>query len=114
MQAWFQHDRETPHTSNFAPTFLREVFRNRIVGKRAEHEWSPYSSDLNPFDFLLWGYLKDRMYGNLPQTLDELKVSVKPYINRITIQMNPNVVDNFCYYIAVCIKRKGAHFEHII
>ena len=113
-QAWFQQDGATPHTSNFALNFLRAVFGNRIISKRAEHEWAPHSPDLNPLDFFLWGYLKDRVYGNSPQTIDELKLSVETHIKRISIQMCRNVIANFSRRIAVCLKRKGAHFEHVI
>ena len=113
-QAWFQQDGATPHTSNFALTFLREVFGYRIISRRAEHEWAPHSPDLNPLDFFLWGYLKDRVYGNSPQTLDELKLSVETHTNRISLQMCRNVIANFNRRIAVCLKRKGAHFEHVI
>ncbi|GBM79642.1 hypothetical protein AVEN_184203-1 [Araneus ventricosus] len=37
----------------------------------------PCSPDLNPLDFFLWGYIKQRVYATPPPTLQELR-------NRIT------------------------------
>jgi hypothetical protein len=34
------------------------------------------SPDLNPPDFYLWGYLKDNVYENNPQTIGELKAAI--------------------------------------
>ena len=34
------------------------------------------SPDLNPLDFFLWGYLKDRVYGNKPEDLQALKTNI--------------------------------------
>jgi len=32
----------------------------------------PYSPDLNPPDYFLWGYLKERIYNNNLKTLEAL------------------------------------------
>jgi hypothetical protein len=34
------------------------------------HDWPAYSPDLNPYDFFLWGRLKDRFYQSNPKTLE--------------------------------------------
>ncbi|GBN70459.1 hypothetical protein AVEN_164132-1 [Araneus ventricosus] len=36
---------------------------NRIISRLFRKAWSPRSSNLNPRDFWLWGYLKDAVYG---------------------------------------------------
>ena len=38
--------------------------------------WSLHSPDLNPPDFCLWGYLKDRVYEHNPQTIPDLKAAI--------------------------------------
>jgi hypothetical protein len=35
--------------------------------------WSADTSDLNPFDFYLWGTIKQEMYRSDPHTIEELK-----------------------------------------
>ena len=38
-----------------------------------EHQWTPHSPDLNPPDFYLWGFVKDHVYENRPQSIAELR-----------------------------------------
>ena len=73
---WFQQDGATPHTSNESLAWLRQRFPDRLISRRCDPEWSPHSPDLNPPDFYLWGYLKDRVFGNNPQTIPDLKAAI--------------------------------------
>ncbi|GBO40468.1 hypothetical protein AVEN_267533-1 [Araneus ventricosus] len=41
-------------------------------------EWPPCSPELNPLDFFLWGYIKQRVYETPPPTLPPPGTS-KPY-----------------------------------
>jgi hypothetical protein len=36
--------------------------------------WSPYSPDMNPCAYFLWGFLKDSVYRNNSHTLKNLTV----------------------------------------
>ena len=45
--------------------------------------WAPYSPDCNPCDFLLWGYLKERVYHPLQTILAALKSKIKSEFERI-------------------------------
>ena len=110
---WYQQDGATPHTSNLTLDFLRGVFGGRLISRRADHEWSPHSPDLSPLDFFLWGYLKNRVYGTTPTTLEELKNSVTQHIQDISIEICQNVINNFQRRLTACVTRKGAHFEHV-
>ena len=72
---WFMQDGARPHRTAEVFHFLQATFRNRIValGTLAltghDVEWPPYSPDLNPSDFFLWDYLKDRVFKDVPATL---------------------------------------------
>jgi len=67
---------------------------------------------LNSPDFYLWGYLKDRVYGNNPQTIPDLKAAITAAIRAIPKEEcgrsrelcppDPNVP-----------AAPGAHLEHI-
>lgn len=65
------------------PMLLRRTFKNRVISNRFPElfncgwTWPPYSPDLNPCDFYLWGYLKDRVYRRSPRTIPELKVEIE-------------------------------------
>ncbi|KAJ4436782.1 hypothetical protein ANN_16914 [Periplaneta americana] len=41
---------------------LDENLRNRCIERRGPREWSSRSPDLNPLDFAVWSYLKEKMY----------------------------------------------------
>ena len=43
---------------------------------RRRDSWAPPSSDLNPCDSCLWGYLKELVYNPLPANLLALKEKV--------------------------------------
>ena len=58
---WFQQDGATPHTSDDSLAWLQQRIGGRLISRRCDPEWSAYTSDLNPLDFFLWGYLKDRV-----------------------------------------------------
>ena len=71
---WFQQDGATPHTAKQTLTWLEDRFHGRIISLKTEQPWPPHSPDLNPPDFFLWGYLKDRVYTSKPWTIQELKI----------------------------------------
>ena len=71
-EQWFQQDGATPHTSSNTLVWLRQRFEDRLISRRCDIEWEPHSPSLNPPDFYLWGYLKDRVYKNNCQTVGDL------------------------------------------
>ena len=110
---WFQQDGATPHTSNDSMAWLQR-FPGRLISRRSDPEWSPHSPDLNPPDFYLWGYLKDNVYANHPQTIPELKDSIAAAVNAISKEECRRVIENFVRRVQVCLQRQGAHLEHIL
>ena len=70
-------------------------------------------SDLNPPDFYLWGYLKDRVYEHNPQTIPDLKAAITAAIRAIPREECRRVIENFARRIQVCLQRRGGHLEHI-
>ncbi|GBM12798.1 hypothetical protein AVEN_247573-1 [Araneus ventricosus] len=74
---WFQHDGDTPHKVSSVQQYIRDTFQQQVIGYSGCVEWPPRSPDLNPLDFFLWGYIKQRVYATPLPTLKELR-------NRIT------------------------------
>ena len=110
---WFQQDGATPNAPNETLQWLRQHSGNRFISRRCEIEWAPHSPDLNPPDFYLWDYLKDNVYENNPQKIPELKRAITGRIRRISVEECVWVIDNFVNRIHVCLRRRGAHLEHI-
>jgi len=68
---------------------------------------------LEPPRFLSVGYLKDRGYGNNPQTIPDLKAAITAAIRAIPRAECGKVIENFARRIQMCLQRRGAHLEHI-
>ena len=71
---WFQQDGVTYHTAEATLDILRRVFEDRIISRRADVTWPPYSCDLTPLDYCLWVIVKDKCYGDKPETIEALYV----------------------------------------
>jgi hypothetical protein len=57
--------------------------------------WPPYSTDLNPCDYCLWGYLKDNVYRNNPHTVHEMKRETEAAVIKIIPDILGRVLVNF-------------------
>jgi len=68
---------------------------------------------LNPPDFYMWGYLKDRVYGNNPQTIPDLKAAITAPIRGIPREECGRGIEKFARRIQMCLQRRGAQLEHI-
>ena len=68
---------------------------------------------LEPPDFYMWRYYKDRVYGNNPQTIPDLKAAITVAIRAIPREECGTVIENFARRIQMCLQRRGAHLEHI-
>lgn len=111
---WFQQDGATPHTSNDSLEWLTARFKKKIVSRKTEIQWPPYSPDLSPPDFFLWGYMKDRIYQNSPKTIPQLKKNIRDVVKGIERPILKSVMQNFALRLKNVVDRKGAHIEHVI
>ena len=93
---------------------VRQLFGDQVLSNRTDHIWSPHSPDLNPPDFFLWGYLKDRVYKDNPRTLDALKAAITAEISAIAPATCRKFMENFKKRAQVCFERQGRHLEHVI
>ena len=83
---WFQQDGARPSRSLLYEHFGNQVialdFKNHFEGGM---DWPPYSPDLNPCDFFLWGYLKDRVYQEPLSSLSELESALVREVSAIEV-----------------------------
>jgi len=96
---WFLKDSATPHTSNESSAWLQQRFPDRLISRRCDLQWSSHSLELNPPDFYMWGCLKDRVYGNNPQTIPDLKATIRT----IPREECGRVIENFARRIQMCL-----------
>ena len=110
---WFQQDGAAPHTADITMEWLDHRFPDRLISRCRKPEWSLHSPDLNPPDFYLWGFLKDNVYENNPQSIAELKTAIDQNIRAISKKECVRVINNFALRIQVCHQRNGGYLEHL-
>ena len=114
QEMWFQQDGATSHTARETMNLLRTVFGNRIVSRFGNVNWPSRSPDLTPPDLFLWGYLKDRVYANKPQGLQQLKDNIINEIITIDQPVLASVMDQVQQRAAACEEADGRHLKDII
>ncbi|KAJ8915280.1 hypothetical protein NQ315_014788 [Exocentrus adspersus] len=74
------------------------------------------SPDLNPLDFYVWGYLKDKVYATPVLTRDDLVQRIQEACNEM--RQNPNqvsdAVNSLIRRCHKCIEVGGQHFEQLV
>lgn len=59
--------------------FLHYKSGVRVISRKSEHNWPPYSPDLNPFDFRFWGQAMVHAVRTQPTTLKKLRREVRNF-----------------------------------
>ena len=97
-------DNARPHTAKKVSEFIDSAgLRN------APHP--PYSPDLAPSDFYLFGYLKNKMKGESFPSADDLLQRVLQILNNISTDTLKKVFDEWLDRLQRCINAKGDYFE---
>ena len=73
---WFHQDGATCHTAESALDVLLPVFEDRIINRRADVVGPPWSCDLTPLDYYLWGTVKNKCYADKPKKIVSLKDNI--------------------------------------
>lgn len=107
--AWFQQDGAPAHTAGKTMKVLAEFFEDRVISKG---KWPARSPDLSPPDFFLWGYLKDNVYRNKPETIDKLKEEIEIQVHAIGEDTCKKVFENMIRRMDECQGIGGGHFQH--
>jgi len=90
---------------------IYRVIRNDC---RVFNNLPPRSPGVTPYDFFLWGYIKNHVnVPPLPASIPELKVRIRTAIETITAGMVQTVWNELDYRVDVCRITKGAHIEHL-
>ena len=112
---WFQQDGAAPHTAREALDWLNGHFPSQHISLKAAVQWAPRSPDLNPLDFFMWGFLKDRVYSGKPATTDELKTAIVQEVARMPREhVNKAIAHLRDVRLPLVKKRRGAHVEHLL
>ncbi|GFG40045.1 hypothetical protein Cfor_00135, partial [Coptotermes formosanus] len=102
-----------PHYKKFNAGRARNFFRTRSC-LVLETAWPPRSPDLSAFDFFLWGYLKQKVYVNRPNTIQGLKDNVRAHTARIPQATLWKVMHSVRQSVEFCLESGGAHLSDTI
>ena len=93
---YFEQDGAMCHTVCESTGFLREKFQDRVISRNGDYNSPSGSCDLTPLDFFLSGYVKDKVYADASQSIQELRENkIRAVIDAIEPQMCENVMENF-------------------
>ncbi|GFT51516.1 uncharacterized protein TNCV_51361 [Trichonephila clavipes] len=79
----FMQDGATPYVGRQVKELFSANFGDNSVISRLPYTWPSRSPNLNPCDFWLRGFLKDRFYSGEIRTLPDLKASIKRHVAKI-------------------------------
>ncbi|GBM82910.1 hypothetical protein AVEN_230477-1 [Araneus ventricosus] len=120
IMLWMTGDGAHPHRTPAVIYFLREHFNDRIIALDYENHtesdmaWPPYSPDLTPCEFFLWGYLKDLVYRQTPQTIAELYQQIITAYETIPSDMFAPVSGKVCLRQRRVVVENGGYFGNFV
>lgn len=111
---WFQQDGATAHTARASMNLLQENFPQKLISRFGDIPWPPRSPDLTPMDLFLWGYLKERVYNDNPQSLVALKENIRREISSIEPCLLQRVAQNTRLRFEQCVQLDRKHLDDIL
>ncbi|KAE9543730.1 hypothetical protein AGLY_002126 [Aphis glycines] len=80
----WQHDGAPAHNTLAVRTFLNDIFGDKWIGTQGSTIlWPPRSPDMTVLDFYFWGYLKNEVYKEESNNLNDLKTRITEICNKI-------------------------------
>jgi hypothetical protein len=70
------------------------MFPQHVISRGGDVPWPRRSPDLSACDYVLWGYLKSRVFISKRKTIAELKKRIKEEIAAIPEQMTRRAMEN--------------------
>jgi len=86
-------------------------FKNRWIEKDSPTPWPPRSPDITPHGFLLWGYVKDKVFSIPVPDIKNLKARITGAFVKIHEYISENTWRETDYRSDFLRATKGAHVE---
>lgn len=111
---WWQQDGAPPHNAVLVRNYLDEIFPNKWIGNRSAIEWPARSPDLSPLDYFLWGTIKNTVYKQRYENVDQLRDSVVATCQGIPRRNIQRAIQSVTKRARICVQENGFLFEHLI
>ena len=82
---------------------LQRMFPVRLISLRGDDAWPPRLPDLSECHFLLWDYLKSKVFIDKPRSLPELRGVIHREITAIPENMLYSAMRSVIYRILGCV-----------
>lgn len=108
----FVQDSAPSHRSNSTQEFLT----NQTPSFVPADAWPPYSPDLNPLDYHVWGELRERVYANRSEpfaSLNELEAAAIAAWKAIPLEHVQKSIDRFLTRLDLVTEREGGPIQHL-
>lgn len=116
-QLWWQQDGAPPHNGRAVTNYLHETFPNQWIGNQGVVPWPARSPDLSPLDYFLWGFLKNRLFKNVPHDINNLRQNLILEVTALRARgrvIQRAVTNNLRKRMRKCIEMQGGLFEHLL
>ena len=104
----FQQDGAPAHRAGETQILCRVLMSDFIP----EEFWPPNSPELNPLDYCIWDFLKDRVYATAPRTIGQLEQRIRQVWEELPQQVIDSSIDVWRQRIAAVIRNEGGHIQH--
>jgi len=109
---YYQHDGAPPHFSRVVRQYLKHKFPNRWIGFGGTRNWPPLSPDLNPLNYIVWGYMKAMEYAHKVNSRELLLQRILKAARCIqNAAVFRKVTSSLLPRVRKCIQAEGGHFE---
>ena len=105
--AIFHQDSAPSHTSRKTREFLDSEGLNYIK----PHRWTPFSPDIAPMDYFVWGYMKSQLRDKKVRTVQGLKNAILSIWDEIPQEMIIKCLSGWPKRIFRLIKSQGKQIE---
>ena len=108
-------DGASPHTANVVLDFLYETFNLRVMSHRfpERHEggklWPLHSPDINPCDFFLWGFLKEKVFQRRPENVAQLRAHIVKLCHGLSEDESKSCDDCKSSFARGCEEERWSH-----
>ena len=106
-----QQDGAPAHFALIVRNYLNGTFPELWIGRGSQRLWAARSPHLTPLDFLVWGFVKSKVYRVKVRDVDHLKRRIRDTVGLITPDMPERVFRNSVDRWEMCRDMRGGHVE---
>jgi hypothetical protein len=73
-----------------------------------------YHTDINPCDFFLGGFLKEKVFQRRPENVAQLRAHIVKLCRELSEDLCRKVVANARVCLKGVVRQNGGHIEHVL